>query len=53
MLLIYLYHGDLYSDVSKSDQYFRPACHIVLTLLAQWSIFTRGHGGYVSVPNQS
>ena len=38
----------------KSDLYFRPACGIVvLTSLAQWSVFTRGHGGYVSVPNQS
>ena len=38
----------------KSELYFRPACGIVvLTSLAQWSVFTRGHGGYVSVPNQS
>ena len=25
MLFIYLYHGDLYSDLWKSDLYFRPA----------------------------
>ena len=24
MLFIYLYHGDLYSDMWKSDLYFRP-----------------------------
>ena len=24
MLFIYLYHGDLYSDLWKSDLYFRP-----------------------------
>ena len=25
MLFIYLYHVDLYSDLWKSDPYFRPA----------------------------
>ena len=25
MLFIYLYHGDLYSDLCKSDLYFGPA----------------------------
>ena len=25
MLFIYLYHGDLYPDLWKSDLYFRPA----------------------------
>ena len=32
MLFIYLYHGDLYSDLWKSDLYFRPAaliCYLV------------------------
>ena len=27
MLFIYLYHGDLYSDLWKSDLYFRPAVY--------------------------
>ena len=39
---------------AESDLYFRPTCRIVvLTLLAQWSVFTSGHGGYVSIPRQS
>ena len=28
MLFIYLYHGDLYSDLWKSDLHFRPAVTI-------------------------
>ena len=35
MLFIYLYHGDLYSDLWKSDLYFRPAgfSQLLLTML--------------------
>ena len=35
MLFIYLYHGDLYSDLRKSDLYFRPAefSQLLLTML--------------------
>ena len=33
MLFIYLYHGDLYSDLWKSDLYFRPAAFAFLGLL--------------------
>ena len=29
MSFIYLYHGDLCSDLWKSDLYFRPALHSV------------------------
>ena len=31
MLFIYLYRGDLYSDLWKSDLYFRPAGKVLLS----------------------
>ena len=31
MLFIYLYHGDLYSDLWKSDLQFRPAVPFVFS----------------------
>ena len=36
MLFIYLYHGNLYSDLWKGDLYFRPAA---IPELSQLSIF--------------
>ena len=33
MLFIYLYHGDLYTDLGKSDLYFRPSASAFLGLL--------------------
>ena len=33
MLAIYLYHGDLYSDLRISDLYFRPAGFVLSHLL--------------------
>ena len=34
MVLIYLYHGDLYSHLWKSDLYFRPPATVVTLWVA-------------------
>ena len=34
MVLIYLYHGHLYSDLWKSDLYFRPPATVVTLWVA-------------------
>ena len=38
MLLIYLCHDDLYSDLWKSDLYFRPADYLCIVFFKESGI---------------
>ena len=46
MLFIYLYHDDLYSDLWKSDLYFRPADFLCIYIFFKSLAFNNNEPQY-------